>query len=261
MLYTYSPYHLITFIYIYIVFAPESMATGREWSDDTRCHEHQGHRRRNLQNYFPSGFQTQARHSLALPVDAGGDRHSNSARLVVTLSLPRPGARQRSGGPAPCWQAAAGLPPTVTDSDSDYRQPPDGRHSLLSGPGTHWQRLRVAVTHRDCGHGDFKPRPGTPSLALTVSTRLGLRQCRGQAPQRRPGPLRAGGCWPAAAHWLGLPSAARLLLSGPGTHWQRLRVAVTHRDCGHRDFKPRPGTPSLKVPKSTIVLVGTWITS
>ncbi len=95
----------------------------------------------------------EARHSPALPVAAEGDRHSDSSRLVVTLSLPQPGARHSSGGPVPC------LPPNVTDSDSDYRQPPECRHSLLSGPGTQWQLLRVAVTHRDCGHSDLNPGP------------------------------------------------------------------------------------------------------
>ncbi len=105
-----------------------------------------------------------------MPVAAEEDRHSNSARLVVRLSLPQHGARHRGGGPAPCWQAA---------------------------PGPAWQRLRFAVTHRDCGHRDFKPRPGTPSLALTVPTRLGLRQCRGQ--------------WPLSLRVTGIPTRLGLL--------------------------------------------------
>ncbi len=95
----------------------------------------------------PSGFQTQARHSLALPVATEGDRHSNSSRLVVTLSLPLHGARHRSGGQAPCGQAAAG-PPRPTESD--YRQPPDyscpgPAVPALSGSGSELPSLTVTV--------------------------------------------------------------------------------------------------------------------
>ena len=65
------------------------------------------------------------------------------------------------------------------------------------------------------------------------------------------------------SHWAATPSGnpGQMTIGEQITSsWSpRIPKQVTHRDCDQHDFNPRPGSPSLKVPKSTII--ETWITS